>query len=168
MQFASICLCAEAERFPMLVRRKVAMLCAVTVVFEKVIKSCLLLPAALPGLINTFWTDSLNVPAIIFYDVATKVLDTEVFPQHNMVDLNSGITLFVLFSLQKPLRWKNINTHTHTHTHTQTHIHTHTHTHSHSYYNHVIIFWECFKFDWLLVITWYIRVASQVAKQLKI
>ena len=39
-----------------------------------------------------------------FYDVTTKVLDTEKFPQHNIADLNSGITFIVLFSQEKPLR----------------------------------------------------------------
>ena len=48
------------------------------------------------------------------YDVATKVLDTE------SVGLISGIT-FVLFSQEKPLRWKEGNKHTHTHTHKHTH-----------------------------------------------
>ena len=49
--------------------------------FEKVIKSCLLLLAALPALIDLFCTvASLKVPAMIVYDVATKVLDTELFP----------------------------------------------------------------------------------------
>ena len=61
------------------------------------------------------------------YDVATKVLDTELFPPHNIADLISGITFIVLLSQEKPLRWKEINTHTHTHTHTHT-THTHTHT----------------------------------------
>ena len=46
---------------------------------------------------------SLKVPAMIAYDVATKVLDTELFPQYTIADLNSGIT-FVLFSQEKPLR----------------------------------------------------------------
>ena len=58
---------------------------------------------------------------MIVYDVATKELDTESFPQHAIADLNSGITFIVLFSQEKPLRWKGINTqisHTHTHTHT--------------------------------------------------
>ena len=55
---------------------------------------------------------------MIVYDVATKELDTESFPQHTIADLNSGITFIVLFSQEKPLRWKEINTHTHTHTHT--------------------------------------------------
>ena len=49
---------------------------------------------------------------IVFY-VATKVLDTEKFPQHTNADLNSGITFIVLFSQE--------NKHTHTHTHTHTH-----------------------------------------------
>ena len=91
------------------------------------------------------------------YDVATKVLDTENFPQHTIADLNSGITLIFLFNQEKPLtlsrrrplscrnqsidllcsasvmkewRWNEINTHAHTH---NTHIHTHnTHTHTHT------------------------------------
>ena len=47
---------------------------------------------------------SLKVPAMIAYDVATKVLDTELFPQYTIADLNSGITFIVLFSQEKPLR----------------------------------------------------------------
>ena len=46
---------------------------------------------------------------MIVYDVATKVLDTEISPQHNIADLISGITFIVLFSQGKPLRWKEIN-----------------------------------------------------------
>ena len=57
---------------------------------------------------------------MIVYDVGMKVLNTESFPQHNITDLISGIT-FVLFSQQKPLWWKEINTHAQTHTHTHTH-----------------------------------------------
>ena len=41
---------------------------------------------------------------MIVYDVATKVLGTELFPQHNHADLNSGITFIVLLSKEKPLR----------------------------------------------------------------
>ena len=48
---------------------------------------------------------------MIAYYVATKVLGTEIFPQHNIVALISGITFIVLFSHEKPLRWKEINTH---------------------------------------------------------
>ena len=59
---------------------------------------------------------------MIAYDVATKLLDTESFPQHIIADMSSGIT-FVLFSQEKPLRWKEINTQIHKHTHTHTHTH---------------------------------------------
>ena len=59
---------------------------------------------------------SLKVPALIVDDVATKERDLELFPQHNIADLNSGITFIVFFSQKKPLRWEEINTHTHTHT----------------------------------------------------
>ena len=38
-------------------------------------KSCLLLLVALPGLIDTL--AQLKIPAMIIYDAATKVLDTE-------------------------------------------------------------------------------------------
>ena len=41
---------------------------------------------------------------MIIYEVATKVRDTEAFPQHNIVGLISGITSIVLFSQEKPLR----------------------------------------------------------------
>ena len=42
-----------------------------------------------------------------------SVLDTKIFPQHTIADLNSGITFIVLFSQEKHLRWKERNTHTH-------------------------------------------------------
>ena len=67
---------------------------------------------------------------MIVYNVATKVLDTEIFPQHDIAGLISGITFIVLFSQEKPLRWKKIHTHERTHTHTHTHANTHTHTHT--------------------------------------
>ena len=44
---------------------------------------------------------------MIVYDVATKV----------HAGLVSGTTFIVLFSQEKPLRWKQINTHTHTYKH---------------------------------------------------
>ena len=37
----------------------------------------------------------------------------------------SGIVSIVLFSQEKSLRWREINTHTHTHTHTHTYTHIH-------------------------------------------
>ena len=47
---------------------------------------------------------NLKVSAIVVYDLASKVLDTEVIPQHNIAGLISSITLLVLFSQEKPLR----------------------------------------------------------------
>ena len=41
---------------------------------------------------------------MIVCDKAAEVLGTELFPQHNITDLNSGITFVVLFSLEKLLR----------------------------------------------------------------
>ena len=55
---------------------------------------------------------------MIVCDVVTKVLETKSFPHHNIAGLISGITFIVLFSQEKPLQCKEINTHTHTHTHT--------------------------------------------------
>ena len=55
---------------------------------------------------------------MIAYDVATKLLDTESFPKHNIAGLISGITFIVLFSTT-PLSWKKTHTQTHTHTHMQ-------------------------------------------------
>ena len=89
------------------------MLRAFTVGFQKILKGCLLLLVALLGLIDST-VARLKVPVIIVFDVATKVLGTEEFPQHNIAELNSGTTLIALFSQEKPLRWKEINTHTHT------------------------------------------------------
>ena len=40
---------------------------------------------------------------MIVYNVATKVLDTEIFPQYDIAGLISGITFIVLFSQEKPL-----------------------------------------------------------------
>ena len=69
---------------------------------------------ALSGLTDTLCkVTSLKVPAMTVYDVATKVLGTEEFLQHNMAELNSGTAFIVLFSQEKPLRWKGINTLTH-------------------------------------------------------
>ena len=63
-----------------MVRKKLAVLRAFTVGFEKVVKSCLLLLAALPCLMDTLCTiASLKVPTMIVYDVATKSLDKELF-----------------------------------------------------------------------------------------
>ena len=66
---------------------------------------------------------SLKVNSMNVFDVKKKVLDAEIFPQHTIVDLNSGSTFLVLFSQEKPLMLKGSK-----HTHTDTHTHTHTHT----------------------------------------
>ena len=76
---------------------------------------------------------SLKVPAMIVYDMVMNVLDTKWFPQHNIAGLISGITFVVLFSQEKPLRWKKINTYTYTHIHIHTHTHTHTLTQTHTH-----------------------------------
>ena len=70
---------------------------------------------------------------MIVYDVVTKVLDTQSFPQDNIAGLISGIPFIALISQEKPLRWKEINMHTHAHAHLHTHIHTHTHTYTHTH-----------------------------------
>ena len=41
---------------------------------------------------------------MIVFDAETKILDTEIFPQHTIVDLTSDITFIALFSQEKPLR----------------------------------------------------------------
>ena len=38
---------------------------------------------------------------MIVFDMATKVFDTEKFPQHAIADLNSGIAFIVFFSQEK-------------------------------------------------------------------
>ena len=43
---------------------------------------------------------------MIVYDVETKVLDTEIFLQHTIADLNSGIT-FIVFSVRENLYAEN-------------------------------------------------------------
>ena len=57
------------------------------------------------GLIDTLCTvTSWKVSAMIVYDMATKILGTELSPQHNIADLSSSITVIVFFNQQKPLR----------------------------------------------------------------
>ena len=55
---------------------------------------------------------------MIVYDVATKVLNTEIFSQNTIANLIffSDIAFIVLVSQvnKNPLRWKEINTHMHT------------------------------------------------------
>ena len=49
---------------------------------------------------------------MIVFEVETKDLDTEIFPQYAIADLNSSITIIVLFSQEKSSWWKEINTRT--------------------------------------------------------
>ena len=67
--------------------------------------------------------------------MTTKLLDIEIFPQGNIASLISSITFSVLFSQEKPLRRKEINTYTHAHT--QTHTHTHTRTHANTKFTNI-------------------------------
>ena len=71
---------------------------------------------------------------MIVYDVATKVLDTELFPQPNIAGLISGIT-FVVLQSGETFTVEHTHTHTQTHTHARTdaHMHTHTHIHTHTH-----------------------------------
>ena len=49
----------------------------------------------LPGLSDTlFIVASLHIFSMIVFDAETKVLDTKIFSQHTLVDLNSGSTFF--------------------------------------------------------------------------
>ena len=80
------------------------MLRAFPVGFQKVYKSYLLLLLVLPSLIDTILHSCLlTFSAMIVSDVVTEVLDTELFPQHTITDLNCSITFIVLFSQQRPL-----------------------------------------------------------------
>ena len=58
---------------------------------------------------------SSKVPAIIVYDLATKVIDTEIFPQHNIAGLISGIA-FIVFVQSGEAFTVAGNKHTHTNT----------------------------------------------------
>ena len=61
--------------------------------------------------------------------MATKVLDTEIFPQHTITEMISGIT-YVVQSAEAFTLKGNKHTDTDTDTDTDTHTHTHTHTHT--------------------------------------
>ena len=69
--------------------------------FLESFKSCFLFLVTLPGLVTLFCAvANLKTPAMIVYGMATKVLDTEIFPRHNIADLISVIMFIVLFSLE--------------------------------------------------------------------
>ena len=67
---------------------------------------------ALRGIIGTLF-HSFKALSMIVFDAEPKALDTEIFLQRNIANLSSGIT-FVLFSQEKLLRRKKINTHIYT------------------------------------------------------
>ena len=59
---------------------------------------------------------------MIVYNVPTKVLDTEIFPQDKIAGLISGITFILSFQSGEAFTVKgNKHTYTHAHTHTRTH-----------------------------------------------
>ena len=71
---------------------------------------------------------------MIVYNVATKLLGTELLPRHNFADLASGITFIVLFSQHRSIYGER--NYTYTRTHVRTHARTHTHTHTE--YQHLV------------------------------
>ena len=64
---------------------------------------------------------------MIVYNVPTKVLDTEIFPQYKIAGPISDITFIPLFQSGEAFTVKG-NKHTYTHAYTHTHTHTHTST----------------------------------------
>ena len=67
---------------------------------------------------------------MIVFDVATKVLDTEIFPQHTIADLNLWHYIHCFVQSEKVFTMKENK-----HTHARTHTHTHTHSSSSSIFN---------------------------------
>ena len=84
-------------------------LCFFTVAFEKSYDSCHLHLVAFA---------SLKVISMNVFDTGMKILDTELFPQHNIANLNSG-NMHCFVQLQAAFTMKENK---HTHAHTQTHI----------------------------------------------
>ena len=105
------CLSTDSERLPRFVSyasqlyQKVAMFRAFTVGFKKSFRVAFYFSWFCPVKLTTFCTAaSLKVLFINAFDAETKKLDTDIFPQHTIADLNSSITFIVLFSQKKPLR----------------------------------------------------------------
>ena len=115
----SVRLCAAAERLPRLVRRKVAILRAFTVVLLKSFKSCLLFAVALPGLIYTL-AQLLAWRYMLWLSMTWR---GRYFTQSHLA---WSLALHLFCSVRRSLYGgrKEINTHTHTHTHTHKHTHT--------------------------------------------
>ena len=68
---------------------------------------------------------SLKALSLIVFEAETKVLDTEILPQHTMADLNSGSSIYCFVQSVEAF---TVNRYKHTYTHTHTHAHTHAHT----------------------------------------
>ena len=62
------------------------------------------------------------------FDAEIKVLDTEIFPQHTIADLNSGTTLREA-SMVREVSMVTVERSLYGDRKIHTHIHTHTHTH---------------------------------------
>ena len=106
-------------------------------VFRKFIRVIFYFSWLCPVWLTLFCTTaSLKVPAVIAYDVVTKVLDSEIFPQHTIADLKLWHYIYCFVQSGEAFTVKE-NAHTHKHTHTNTHTRTHTHTytctHTHTY-----------------------------------
>ena len=69
-------------------------------------------------LLHSFMVTSLKDLSMILFEVETKVLDTKIFSQHTIAELNSDITFIVLFIQGTPLPRMEIKTHVHMHTKT--------------------------------------------------
>ena len=73
---------------------------------------------------------------MVFYDVPTKVVDKEIFPQHTIADLNLWHFIYCFVQSGKAFTVggnKDTHTHAHAHTHMHTHAHTHAHAHTHTH-----------------------------------
>ena len=69
---------------------------------------------------------------MIAYDVETKVLDTEIFPQHTIANLNLCHYIYCFFRSGEAFTVKG-NKHTYTRARARTHTHAHIHAHTYTY-----------------------------------
>ena len=92
--------------------------------FLESFRSFLLLLLALPGLIDTLLHNR-QLEGLIVYDVATEILDIEIFSQHSITDLNLWHYIYCFVQSGKAFTVKG-NKHTRTRTHTHTHTYTQT------------------------------------------
>ena len=110
------------------------MLPAFLINFRKFIRVVFYFSWLCPVYLTLFYTViSLRGPAMIVYDVETKVLDTEIFPQHTIANLNLWHYIYCFFFQSGEAFTVKGNKHTPTHTYTHTHTHTHIHAHTYTY-----------------------------------